>query len=583
MSPNEVHTKVVQELFDSKILGTSQNPAKEIQKLKDLVNLQYSYDTGNAPSASQHPTTKSPPVSGSSAPSASKQSAATKRPTSTSSAPSASKSSTATRPPTSTSGEQSSRDHVQELYADRARKLKTEKKRLEAAEKTEQKAKKQSTATRPPSSTSDKQSSRDPVQDLFADRARKLETEKKEKEAAEKAERKAEALAKKEATSLPQTAAISKQGKYAREEKERLAEEKMEKERVLKKIEADKVERKEREERRKETAKIEADEASRGPTSNRPKTAYTTATMPRPMPPRPNTTFSNRSHQSNIRPPGSQVPPQGRSLASRQSTAGISQGEHLDGDYADEEYPDDEGYSDQEYFNQDYSEQDYYPRRNNSNQKPSQRRPSPRSFTRENTLADQSYVSPPLPRSGSSRPFSSEGIRLGGPKGPPAYSYTQPSSFLPTRAGPPHRSILPFSPRAGPSTRSSRPFPQPRRNNIIEGFDLHESAREDPTWSHEMTKSCLHPRYASTLCSHCDRGISSVCMPCVVRGCKGKWCSDCWDAMVERKRVMGARVVRPPGWQECPYRPKQGQGGPYRPKQDQGGVVHRDGWVLRPL
>lgn len=512
MSPNDVHTKVIQELFDSKVLGTSQNPAKEIQKLKDLVNLQYEYDTGNAPSASQQQTTKQPPKSKSNAPSVSKQSTATRRPTSTSTAPSASKQSMATRPPTSMSG---------------------------------------------------KQSSRDPVQDLFTDRARKLETDKKDKEAAEKAERKAKALAKKEATSVQQAAAISKQAKYAKEEKERMAEEKMAKERVLKKIEVDKVERKEREEQRKEAARMEAPEASRGSVSHRPKEAFTTRTMPRSVSTRPNPTFSGRSNQSDIRLPGSQVPPRGRSLASRHPTAGTSHGEHFDGDYADEEYLDNQGYSDE---NQGYSDQGYTPR-NNNNQKPTQRRPPPRSMTREDNPADQGYASHPLPRSGSSRRSGCPGVRLGGPRGPSSYPLTP--SLLRQRP----RATLPLSPRAGLSTRSSRPSPQPRRNNIIEDFDMHESATERPPWSRDMKKVCYHPPVILRYCSHCESGRTSVCMPCVVKGCKGQWCGDCWDAMVVRKRAMGARVTRPEGWQECPY----------RSKKHPNGLVYSQGWVLRPL
>ena len=559
MSPNEKHTKVIQELFDSKVLGTSQNPTKEIQKLKDLVNLQYEYDTGNAPSAAQ--TTKQ-------SPSVSKQSTATRRQTSTSIAPSSSKQSTATRPPTSTSGKQSSRDPVQDLFTDRARNIETNKKGKEAAEKVKQKIEKQSTTTRPPTSTSGKHTSRDPVQDLFTDRARKLETEKKEKEAAEKAERKAKALAKKEATSLQQAAAISQQEKYAKEEKEKMAEEKMAKERVLKKIEADKVERKEREERRKEAARVEADEASRGSLFNRPKEAYTTRTMPRSISSRPNPTFLGQTHPSNIRLAGSQVPPRGRSLASRPSTAETSRGERLDGEPADEEYADDEGYSDEEHLDQGYSGQGYTPR-NNNNQKPSQRRPPPRSVTREDNPANQGYASPHLPRSSSSRPSGCPGIRLGGPQGS---SYTPLTSSLPYRPRQRPRAFIPLSPRAGLCARHSRPSPQPGGNNMIEDFDMHESAKERPQWSREMDKICVHPSVILANCSHCDRGRTSVCMPCVVRGCKGQWCEDCWDAMVARKRAMGPRVTRPPGWQECPY----------RSKQDLCGLVHSPGLALRP-
>ena len=478
MSPSEMHTKVVQELFESKILGTSQNPAKEIQKLKDLVNLQYEYDTGKALSASQQPTTKQAPKSRSSAASASHQPKTQQTPKSQSVA-------------------------------------------------------KESAATRQPPSTNDKQSSRDPVQDLFTDRARKLETDKREKEVAEKASRQAKGLAKKEATDMQQAAAISKQAKYASEEKQRKAEEKMARERVLKNIEADKVERKEREERRKEAAKIEADEASRGSVSAHPKAAYTTGTMARSVSSRPDLTSSGRSHQSDIRRPGSILPPRGHSLASRQPNGGISHGERLDEDYADEEYPDYEGYSDEGHSDQGYPT--------------NQPRPPHPSRTREEKLADQRYASP---RSGSSRPFSSQGIKLGGPRVPRVSSQILPTSF-PTR-GPGQRPIssqrLPQP--TGLSTRSSRPNPHPRRHNVIENFHLHESAKERPDFSHELNKRCSHPGRTPDNCSHCDRqnisrpGIGAVCMPCVVKGCRGQWCYACWDAMVARKRAIGPRIIR---------------------------------------
>ena len=120
----------------------------------------------------------------------------------------------------------------------------------------------------PSSSTHSKQSSQDPVQTVFTDRARRLKTEQKEKEATEKAQRKAEARARKEATSRQQGAAMSKHAKYAAEEKERLKEEKMAKERVLKQIEVDKVERREREELRKEAVRAGSD--SHGSRTSKP-------------------------------------------------------------------------------------------------------------------------------------------------------------------------------------------------------------------------------------------------------------------------------------------------------------------------
>ena len=353
-----------------------------------------------------------------------------------------------------------------------------------------------------------------------------------------------------------------------------MAEEKMAKERVLKNSEADKVERKEREERRKEAARVQADEMSRGSVSDRPKQAYTTRTMPRSVSSRPNPTFSDRFHQSDIRLPGSQVPPRGRSLASRPSTPGYPHGERLDGESADEECSDDQSYSDEGYSDQGYADQGYTPRsnnnNNNNNQKPSQRRPPPRSVTREDNPAAQGYASPPLPRSSSSRASRGPGVRLGGSQ---SSSYTPLTPSLIHRPRQQRRATLPLSPRAGLSIRSSRPSPQPRRNNIIEDFDMHESATERPAWSQDMQKVCSHPPVILRYCSHCNGGRTSVCMPCVVRGCKGQWCGDCWDAMVKRKRAMGARVTRPPGWQICPY----------RSEKHQSGLMYSQGWVLRPL
>lgn len=493
MSPGEMHTKVVQELFESKILGNSQNPAKEIQKLKDLVNLQYEYDTGIAPSTSQKPTTKQSSESRSGAHSEVKKSAATRHPT----------------------------------------------------------------------SMSGTQSPRDPVQDLFTGRARKLETDKREKDAAEKASRQAQALAKKDATYLQQTAAISKQAKYASEEKQRRAEEKMARERVLKNIEADKVERKEREERRKDAARMEARRVSG---SARPKQAYTTGTIARSVSSRPDLRSSGLSHQSDIRRPGSQVLPRGHSLASGRSTASVSHGERLDEHCDDKEYPDNGGYSNEEYSDQGYPDRGYTPRTNDN--KPNQCRPHPPSLTRKDYPPDQRYASP---RSGSSRPFSSQGIRLGRLGASRVSSQNPPTSFPIRGVGQRPISSQRLRPRADLSTRSSRPNPHPKHHNVIEDFHLHESARESPNFSSELDRKCSHPDRAPDNCSHCDRrgpsrpGVGAVCMPCVVKGCKGQWCLGCWDKMVVRKRAVGPRIVRPEGWQECPYRPSgRYQGGRQR-------------------
>lgn len=97
------------------------------------------------------------------------------------------------------------------------------------------------------------------VQNLLADRRRRLEIDKKEKDVAEKAERKAKAEARKEALVVAPDSAKAKQATYAAEQRKRQQEAKLERERILKQIEHDKAERKEKEERRKAVAKAEAE------------------------------------------------------------------------------------------------------------------------------------------------------------------------------------------------------------------------------------------------------------------------------------------------------------------------------------
>lgn len=97
------------------------------------------------------------------------------------------------------------------------------------------------------------------VQNLLADRRRRLEIDKKEKDAAEKAERKAKAEARKEAIVVAPDSAKAKQATYAAQQRKRQQEAKLERERILKQIELDKAERKEKEERRKAIAKAEAE------------------------------------------------------------------------------------------------------------------------------------------------------------------------------------------------------------------------------------------------------------------------------------------------------------------------------------
>lgn len=98
------------------------------------------------------------------------------------------------------------------------------------------------------------------VQNLLADRRRKLEMDKKEKDAVEKAERRAKAEARKEAIVVAPDSAKVKQASYAAQQRKRQQEAKLERERILRQIEHDKSERKTKEERRKAIAKADAEE-----------------------------------------------------------------------------------------------------------------------------------------------------------------------------------------------------------------------------------------------------------------------------------------------------------------------------------
>ena len=97
------------------------------------------------------------------------------------------------------------------------------------------------------------------MQNLLAERRRRLEIDKKEKEAAEKADRKAKADARQAAMTAAPNSAKAKQANYAHLQRKRQQEAKLEKERILKQIEHDRVERKEKEEQRRALAKAEAE------------------------------------------------------------------------------------------------------------------------------------------------------------------------------------------------------------------------------------------------------------------------------------------------------------------------------------
>lgn len=97
------------------------------------------------------------------------------------------------------------------------------------------------------------------VQNLLAERRRRLDVDKNEKDTAEKAERRAKAETRKEAMDVAPGSAKAKQATYAAQQRKRQQEAKLERERVLRQIDHDKAERKEKEERRKVVAKAEAE------------------------------------------------------------------------------------------------------------------------------------------------------------------------------------------------------------------------------------------------------------------------------------------------------------------------------------
>ena len=113
--------------------------------------------------------------------------------------------------------------------------------------------------TTSPSASPPNNRSSQTIQNLLADRRRRLEVDKQEKEAAEKAERKAKADARQASMSADPTSAKAKQATYAQQQRKRQHEAKLERERILRQIEHDKAERKEKEEQRKALARAEAE------------------------------------------------------------------------------------------------------------------------------------------------------------------------------------------------------------------------------------------------------------------------------------------------------------------------------------
>lgn len=93
------------------------------------------------------------------------------------------------------------------------------------------------------------------VQDLLADRRRRLEIDKMEKEAAKKVERRTKAEAQREAMKTSPDSAQAKQASYAQQQRKRQQEARLERERIMGEIESNKRDRREKEERRKALVK----------------------------------------------------------------------------------------------------------------------------------------------------------------------------------------------------------------------------------------------------------------------------------------------------------------------------------------
>ena len=105
------------------------------------------------------------------------------------------------------------------------------------------------------------------VQDLLSDRRNRLEAERKDREAAEKAERIAKAKIRREEAEAEAAKTQSgpyekKELSYAEQQRKRQRDARQERERILRLVENDKLERKEKEERRKALAREDANGAS---------------------------------------------------------------------------------------------------------------------------------------------------------------------------------------------------------------------------------------------------------------------------------------------------------------------------------
>ncbi|KAL9031650.1 MAG: hypothetical protein Q9196_000321 [Gyalolechia fulgens] len=122
------------------------------------------------------------------------------------------------------------------------------------------------TAPSPSVAPRSRATSADPVnwslQQVMADRRRRLEADKAAIDAAEKEKRQAAAKGRRGAASAPPGTPVSKQSSYAQEQRKRRQEAKEERQRILTAIENDKAERKEKEAQRRALAETELAEAA---------------------------------------------------------------------------------------------------------------------------------------------------------------------------------------------------------------------------------------------------------------------------------------------------------------------------------
>lgn len=112
-------------------------------------------------------------------------------------------------------------------------------------------------------------SSSSAVERLLQERRQRLEADKKEKDDAERADRKAKAQARKEESAATADPAKAKQASYAQERRKQLHQAKLDRERVLRQIAQDRIDRKEREDRRKASLAQDQEDSNISPGKDR--------------------------------------------------------------------------------------------------------------------------------------------------------------------------------------------------------------------------------------------------------------------------------------------------------------------------